>query len=59
MNKKNKQEKEIPKEIISHIFTFLNLKCHVCNKIILSTNFITTYKKSNFYFCSNTCYNFI
>ena len=48
----------LPIEIQDLIFSFCEIKCHVCQKKIL--NLDTFHKKvSKFYFCSSDCYNFL
>ena len=47
---------KLPDDIINYIIYNTNIKCHVCKR---SYN-LTFYKKeSNFYYCSQICYNFI
>ena len=45
-----------PKEILTTIFSYTDIKCHVCHKK-LSLTFFCKLKKN--YFCSYECYDFI
>ena len=45
--------KYIPDEIISYIFSFLDIKCHTCFRDI-NINFWK--KQGNFYYCCKNCY---
>ena len=50
----------LPDELINIIATHISITCHICNSKTPSYPPYKFYKKvSNFYFCSQLCYEFI